>query len=75
MICAIKVDGYEARGFHFNKVHIIHIFCLNKVKKSRVEMTNFVWQSSIGTVHVIVILVKELRKSFLSAVYVVFYIT
>ena len=47
----------------------------NKAKKSRVEMTNFVWQSSIGTVHVIVILVKELRKSFLSVIYVVFYIT
>lgn len=65
MICAIKVDGYEARGFHFNKVHIIHIFCLNKVKKSRVEMTNFVWQSSIGTVDDIVIdIVKELRNPF-----------
>ena len=37
-------------------------------------MTNFVWHSFIGTVDDIVIFVKELRKSFLSAVYVVFYI-
>ena len=37
----------------------------NKAKKSRVEMTNFVWQSSIGTVDDIVIdIVKELRNPF-----------
>ena len=38
---------------------------MDKVKKSRVEMTNFVWQSSIGTVDDIVNdIVKELRNPF-----------